>query len=268
MKSSSSQKPWLKISMHGNKLVECTRLLVPDPTQIPKAPKQTKKKKEKQNHNKQAHRCGRALYIHVAPSHTWQNHFVNIVLFEASTQVLNPGNKSLIEIVVVVVVASQVAFLFKLTRYSIDPHSISHSLSLSLSLTLFLDHPWTDTNYYSSYSSSQETLSSLFPQNHAHSHRGPKVKESFLLQVLLLLLLLVLLPLLLLAPPFFFSFSFFFFLVENCCSCCRNCYTNDDDDDAKWALVWLENGGISRASCLAAAIAVHTTLLLLLLLWL
>jgi hypothetical protein len=33
-------------------------------------------------------------------------------------------------------------------------------------------------------------------------------------------------------------------------------------------LMWLENGGISRASCLAAAIAVHTTLLLLLQLWL
>jgi hypothetical protein len=35
----------------------------------------------------------------------------------------------------VVVVASQVAFLFKLTRYSIDPRSISLSLSLSLSFS-------------------------------------------------------------------------------------------------------------------------------------
>lgn len=183
MKSSSSQKPWLKISMHGNKLVECTRLLVPGPTQIPKTNQKEKEKTNPQQTSTQVLLCGRALYIHVAPSHTWQNHFVNIVLFDASTQVLNPGNKSLIEIVVVVVVASQVAFLFKLTRYSIDPHSISlshtHTHTHSLSLTLFLDHPWTDTTYYSSYSSSQEKLSSLFPQNHAHSHRGPKSKNHF-----------------------------------------------------------------------------------------
>ncbi len=58
MKSSSSRKPWLKISMHGNKLVECTRLLVPDPTQIPKAPKQTKKKKKPQQTSTQVLLCG------------------------------------------------------------------------------------------------------------------------------------------------------------------------------------------------------------------
>jgi hypothetical protein len=149
MKSSSSQKPWLKISMHGNKLVECTRLLVPDPTQIAKT-NQKKKKAKPQQTSTQVLLCGRPLYIHVAPSHAWQNHFVNIVLFKASTQVLNPGNKSLIEIVVVVVVASQVAFLFKLTRYSIDPHSISlshthtHTLSLSLSLSHSLSRPSMD----------------------------------------------------------------------------------------------------------------------------